>query len=87
MAVVIRLKRMGAKKKPFYRLVVVDSRMPRDGRVVESIGFYNPIKDPAIIEIDQEAALGWLRRGAKPSGTVKSLLAKSGVLAKLKEAE
>jgi len=78
---------MGAKKKPFYRVVVVDSRMPRDGRVIESIGFYNPIKDPAIIEIDQEAALGWLRKGAKPSVTVKSLLAKSGVLAKLKEAK
>lgn len=87
MAVVIRLKRMGTKKKPFYRVVVVDSRMPRDGRVIQSIGFYNPIKDPAIVEIDQEAALDWLRKGAKPSGTARSLLAKSGVLAKLREAK
>ncbi|MDA8233228.1 MAG: 30S ribosomal protein S16 [Clostridia bacterium] len=87
MAVKIRLKRGGAKKEPFYRIVVADSRSPRDGRFIEEIGYYNPTKDPAIVKIDDEKALKWLQNGAQPSDTVKSLLNKAGVLAKLDEAK
>jgi small subunit ribosomal protein S16 len=75
----IRLKRMGAKKNPFYRVVVSDSRSPRDGRFIDEIGIYNPTKDPAIIEIDTEKALKWIETGAQPSDTVKSLFKKAGV--------
>ncbi|HBG09942.1 MAG: 30S ribosomal protein S16 [Limnochordia bacterium] len=82
MAVRIRLKRMGAKKRPFYRLVVADSRAARDGAFIESIGYYNPIVDPVEIEIDEEKALDWLRKGARPSDTAKSLLKRAGVLDK-----
>jgi len=82
MAVRIRLKRMGAKKRPFYRLVVADSRAARDGAFIESIGYYNPIADPAEIQIDEEKALDWLRKGARPSDTAKSLLKRAGVLDK-----
>src|SRR5690606_28672287 len=82
MAVKIRLKRMGAKKRPFYRLVVADSRAARDGAFIESIGYYNPIADPAEIQIDEEKALDWLRKGARPSDTAKSLLKRAGVLDK-----
>lgn len=82
MAVRIRLKRMGAKKRPFYRLVVADSRAARDGAFIESIGYYNPIAEPAEIEIDEEKALDWLRRGAQPSETAKSLLKRTGILEK-----
>ncbi|EGL82582.1 30S ribosomal protein S16 [Caldalkalibacillus thermarum TA2.A1] len=85
MAVKIRLKRMGAKKKPFYRVVVADSRSPRDGRFIEQIGTYNPLSQPAEIKIDEEKALKWLQNGAKPSDTVRSLLSKTGVLAKFHE--
>ena len=87
MAVKIRLKRGGAKKEPFYRIVVADSRSPRDGRFIEEIGYYNPTKDPAIVKIDDEKALKWLQNGAQPSDTVKSLLNKAGILAKLDEAK
>ena len=76
----IRLKRMGAKKNPFYRLVVADSRYPRDGRFLEEIGYYNPIPDPAEIKIDAEKAKKWLANGAQPSDTVKSLLKKTGII-------
>ncbi|HPT84220.1 MAG TPA: 30S ribosomal protein S16 [Limnochordia bacterium] len=82
MAVRIRLKRMGAKKRPFYRLVVADSRAARDGAFIESIGYYNPIADPAEIQIDEEKALDWLSKGARPSDTAKSLLKRAGVLDK-----
>lgn len=85
MAVRIRLKRMGAKKRPFYRLVVADSRSPRDGRFIEQIGYYNPLTQPAQVKIDEEKALKWLHNGAKPSDTVRSLLSKAGILAKFHE--
>jgi small subunit ribosomal protein S16 len=80
MAVKIRLKRMGAKKKPFYRVVVADSRFPRDGRFIEEIGTYNPLTDPSEIKIDTEKAQKWLKNGAQPTDTVKSLLKKSGAI-------
>lgn len=79
MATKIRLKRMGAKKKPFYRIVVADSRAPRDGRFIEEIGFYNPNVNPAEIQVNAEAAQKWLNNGAQPSDTVRSLLKKAGV--------
>lgn len=79
MAVKIRLKRMGAKKAPFYRIVVSDSRTPRDGRFIEEIGTYNPLTDPGEIHIDAERAQYWLGNGAQPSDTVRALLKKSGV--------
>ena len=80
MAVKIRLRRMGAKKAPFYRIVVADSRYPRDGRFIEEIGYYNPLTDPAEISIDGEKAKKWIANGAQATDTVKSLLKKSGVL-------
>ncbi|MGI6586715.1 MAG: 30S ribosomal protein S16 [Gracilibacteraceae bacterium] len=80
MSVKIRLKRMGAKKAPFYRLVVADSRSPRDGKFIEEIGYYNPITEPAEIKIDAEKAKKWLDCGAQPSDTVRSLLKKSGII-------
>jgi small subunit ribosomal protein S16 len=79
-AVKMRLKRMGAKKSPFYRVVVADSRYPRDGRFIEEIGTYNPVTDPAQINIDSEKAQKWLKNGAQPTDTVKSLLKKTGVI-------
>lgn len=79
MAVKIRLKRMGAKKAPFYRVVVADSRSPRDGRFIEEIGYYNPTTEPATIKIDTEKAASWIKNGAQPSDTVKRLLSKSGI--------
>jgi small subunit ribosomal protein S16 len=80
MAVKIRLKRMGAKKAPFYRVVVADSRYPRDGRFIEEIGTYNPLTEPAEIKIDAEAAKKWLANGAQPTDTVRSLLKRTGVI-------
>ncbi|MDD3923601.1 MAG: 30S ribosomal protein S16 [Erysipelotrichaceae bacterium] len=80
MAVKIRLKRMGAKKAPFYRIVAADSRYPRDGRFIENIGYYNPTVNPAEVKIDTELALKWLRNGAQPSDTVKGLLSDQGIL-------
>jgi small subunit ribosomal protein S16 len=85
MAVKIRLRRMGAKKRPFYRIVVADSRSPRDGRFIEEIGYYNPISQPKEIKIDGEKAAEWLKRGAKPSDTVKALLKSQGVYGNLDE--
>ena len=82
MALAIRLKRMGRKKKPFYRVVVADSRNPRQGLAVDDLGYYNPMLDPAEIQIDQEKALKWLKNGAIPTETVKSLLSKTGILSK-----
>ena len=82
MAVRFRLKRMGQKKRPFYRLVVADSRAARDGRFIDTVGYYNPISEPAEIKVDEEKALSWLEKGAQPSDTVRSLLKKSGVMEK-----
>ncbi|MBQ8448618.1 MAG: 30S ribosomal protein S16 [Clostridia bacterium] len=79
MAVKIRLTRLGSKKAPFYRVVVADSRFPRDGRFVEEIGYYNPLTEPAEIKIDADKAQKWLKNGAQPTDTVKSLLKKAGV--------
>lgn len=76
----IRLKRMGMKKQPFYRIVVTDSRSARDGRFIEEIGYYNPLSEPAEIKIDQERARYWLGNGAQPTDTTRSLLKKGGVL-------
>ena len=74
MAVKIRLKRMGAKKNPFYRIVVADSRYPRDGRFIEEIGYYDPTKEPSVIKVDTEKAKKWMANGAQPTDTVKKLL-------------
>ena len=82
MAVKIRLKRMGAKKAPFYRVVIADSRSPRDGKVIDEIGTYNPLKTPAEIKIDEQAAQDWLIKGAQPTDTVRSLFSKAGILKK-----
>ena len=80
MAVKMRLRRLGAKKAPFYRVIVADSRSPRDGRFIEEIGYYNPLTEPAEIKIDAEKAKKWLSNGAQPTETVKSLLKKSGIV-------
>jgi len=80
MAVKIRLNRMGAKKRPFYRLVVADSRAPRDGRFIEILGHYNPIVDPVELVVDKEKAQDWLNKGAQPSDTVRRLLKQVGVI-------
>lgn len=87
MAVKIRLKRIGAKKSPFYRLVVADSRSPRDGRFIEEIGYYNPITNPVEVKIDEEKALQWMLKGAKPSDTVRNLFSKAGLMEKLHNAK
>ena len=82
MSVKIRLKRMGMKKKPFYRVVVADERCPRDGRFVEEIGYYNPVSNPVELKIDTEAAQKWLKNGAQPTDTVRALLKKTGAIEK-----
>ena len=76
----IRLRRMGAKKAPFYRIVVADARSPRDGRCIEEIGTYNPLTNPAVVSIDVEKAQNWIKNGAQPTDTVRGLLKKAGVL-------
>lgn len=85
MAVKIRLRRMGAHKAPFYRIVVSDSRSPRDGRFIEEIGYYNPLSEPSGVRIDEEKALKWLQNGAQATDTVRSLLSKAGVMKKFHE--
>ena len=80
MAVKIRLRRMGAKKAPFYRVVVADSRFPRDGRFIEEIGYYDPTKDPAVVKIDGDKANAWIANGAQPTDTVRVLLKKHNIL-------
>ena len=80
MAVKIRLRRMGAKKAPFYRVVVADSRYPRNGRFIDEIGYYNPLTDPAEIKVDNEKAQQWIKNGAQPTDTVRGLLKKSGAI-------
>ncbi len=85
MATRIRLKRQGAKKRPFYRIVVADSRSPRDGRFIEEIGYYDPCKEPAEVKINDEKAVKWLKNGAQPSETVRALLNKAGLIEKAAE--
>ncbi len=80
MAVKIRLRRMGAKKAPFYRVVVADSRYPRDGRFIEEIGYYDPTKEPTVLKIDDEKAKSWIAKGAQPTDTVKALFKKNGTI-------
>ena len=80
MAVKIRLKRMGSNKKPFYRIVVADSRSPRDGKFIEEIGYYNPVSQPKQVKINDEKAVKWLSNGAQPTDTVKTLLVNNGVM-------
>ena len=80
MSVKIRLRRMGAKKAPYYRLVVADSRFPRDGRFIEEIGFYDPTKEPIVLKIDADKAKKWLATGAQPTDTVRALLKKSDII-------
>jgi small subunit ribosomal protein S16 len=87
MSVKIRLKRMGTHKKPYYRVVVADSRCPRDGRFIEMVGTYDPLKKPAEIKIDQAKTLDWLRKGAVPSDTARTLLSKVGVMKQFAEAK
>ena len=76
----IRLRRMGAKKAPFYRIIVADSRAPRDGAFVEELGYYNPLTDPVELKVDAESAAHWIKNGAQPTDTVRALLKKSGAL-------
>ncbi|MBU7456317.1 30S ribosomal protein S16 [Leuconostoc fallax] len=87
MSVKIRLKRMGAKKRPFYRVVVADSRSPRDGRFIEIVGTYNPVTQPSEIKLDEEKILSWLANGAQPSDTVRNLLSNAGIIAKHAESK
>jgi small subunit ribosomal protein S16 len=85
MSVKIRLKRVGKKKAPSYRVVVADSRSPRDGRIIEKIGWYNPLVEPSAIHIDEEKALGWLKNGAQPTESVESLLKRTGILGRFEQ--
>lgn len=87
MAVKLRLKRMGAKKKPFYRIVAADSRSPRDGRFIEEVGYYNPVEVPAVVKIDEDKALAWLNNGAIPTDTVRDLLSREGIMKKFHESK
>ena len=85
MTVKIRLKRTGKKKQPSYRVVVADSRFPRDGRIIENIGWYNPLTNPSTIQIHEEKALGWLKNGAQPTESVESLLKRTGIAARFEQ--
>ena len=87
MAVKLRLKRMGAKQKPFYRIVAADSRSPRDGRFIEIVVTYNPVKKPAEVTVNEELALKWLNNGAQPTETVRAILSKEGIMAKYAESK
>jgi small subunit ribosomal protein S16 len=87
MAVKLRLKRMGAKQRPYYRIVAADSRFPRDGRFLETVGTYNPIENPAETKIDEEKALYWLKNGAIPTETVRNILRKEGIMKKFAESK
>ena len=85
MTVKLRLKRMGAKKAPFYRIVAADSRSPRDGRFIETVGTYNPLTTPAEVKVDEELAIKWLKNGATPTDTVRNILSKAGIMKKFAE--
>ena len=87
MAVKLRLKRMGAKQRPFYRIIAADSRSPRDGRFIETVGTYNPIKQPAEITVNEEKIMYWLSNGAVPTDTVRNILSKQGIMKKFAESK
>jgi small subunit ribosomal protein S16 len=87
MTVKIRLKRVGMKKRPSYRVVVADSRSPRDGRIIENLGWYNPLVEPSAIQINEEKVLGWLKNGAQPTDSVAQLLKRIGVLARFEQSK
>lgn len=87
MSVKIRLKRMGSKKQPFYRIVVADSRSPRDGRFIESVGTYNPLTEPETVTLKEDQIMSWLNNGAQPSATVKNILSRQGIMKKFHEAK
>ncbi|KRK72059.1 rpsP protein [Latilactobacillus sakei subsp. sakei DSM 20017 = JCM 1157] len=86
MSVKIRMKRMGSKKRPFYRIVVADSRSPRDGRFIQQVGYYNPLTEPVDLKLEEEVIMDWLQKGAQPSDTVRNLLSKQGIMQKYHEA-
>ncbi len=87
MAVKLRLKRSGAKKAPFYRIVAADSRSPRDGRFIEIVGYYDPTKQPAQVKVDEEKVMKWLNDGAQPSDTVRNILSKEGIIKKFADSK
>lgn len=86
MSVKIRMKRMGSKKRPFYRIVVADSRSPRNGRFIQQVGYYNPLTEPVDLKLEEEVIMDWLQKGAQPSDTVRNLLSKQGIMQKYHEA-
>ena len=83
----IRMRRMGSKRKPFYRIVVADSRMPRDGRFIEEVGYYNPLTNPDEVKLEEDKIFEWLEKGAQPSDTVRSLLSKAGLMTRYHDAK
>ena len=87
MSVKIRMRRMGSKRKPFYRIVVADSRMPRDGRFIEEVGYYNPVANPDEVKLEEDKIFEWLEKGAQPSDTVRSLLSKAGLMTRYHDAK
>ena len=87
MSVKIRMRRMGSKRKPFYRIVVADSRMPRDGRFIEEVGYYNPLTNPDGVKLEEDKIFEWLEKGAQPSDTVRSLLSKAGLVTRYHDAK
>lgn len=87
MSVKIRMCRMGSKRKPFYRIVVADSRMPRDGRFIEEVGYYNPLTNPDEVKLEEDKIFEWLEKGAQPSDTVRSLLSKAGLMTRYHDAK
>ena len=87
MFVKIRMRRMGSKRKPFYRIVVADSRMPRDGRFIEEVGYYNPLTNPDEVKLEEDKIFEWLEKGAQPSDTVRSLLSKAGLMTRYHDAK
>ena len=87
MSVKIRMRRMGSKRKPFYRIVVADSRMPRDGRFIEEVGYYNPLTNSDEVKLEEDKIIEWLETGAQPSDTVRSLLSKAGLMTRYHDAK
>ena len=87
MSVKIRMRRMGSKRKPFYRIVVADSRMPRDGRFIEEVGYYNPLTNSDEVKLEEDKIFEWLEKGAQPSDTVRSLLSKAGLMTRYHDAK
>ena len=85
MSVKIRMKRMGSKKRPFYRIVVADSRAPRNGRFIEEVGYYNPVSEPNELKLNEDSIMDWMKKGAQPSDTVRNLLQKEGIMKKFHE--